>query len=130
MTAQLTAAYNGSVDQGLVNVDTIVPLGQSYRTVVNTSTSAQRGLLSWPVTISAGTNVSFVGSNSQQLLFVTPLVTVQSSSKSCGAEGTQSAATALPTPSDRLSSIAADRGPVVAMLLMAVIGGVLVMLSQ
>ncbi|KZO99107.1 hypothetical protein CALVIDRAFT_534644, partial [Calocera viscosa TUFC12733] len=97
----VTARVNvTALASSMIYVDTIVPLGQSYRTVLNAS--ASNGLLSWPLTVSAGTNVSFVFSTTEVpgfdgKQFVTPLMLVQPGNTSCQATGTLSSATALPT---------------------------------
>jgi len=94
----VTAKLNASLPAGVL-VDTIVPLGQSYRTVVNVT--ATNGTISWPVTVTAGTNVSFAFTdprNLEEAMFVTPLITVQPGNTTCQASGTISAPpTALPT---------------------------------
>ncbi|KZO99113.1 hypothetical protein CALVIDRAFT_403123 [Calocera viscosa TUFC12733] len=97
----VTARVNvTALASSMIYVDTIVPLGQSYRTVLNAS--ASNGLLSWPVTVTAGTNVSFVFSTSNvpgfdDKQFVTPLMMVQPGNTSCQATGTLSSASAIAT---------------------------------
>lgn len=110
VTAQINASFtnapsnvNGSLAH-MVYIDTIVPLGQSYRTSFNTS-ATNVTTISWPITVSAGTTVAFalgVPTTDQNLWdevqFVTPLVTVQPGNTSCQASGTLSSPpSAMPT---------------------------------
>jgi len=122
VTAQLNASFPGGNPDGMY-VDTIVPLGQSYRTFVNTL--ATNGTVSWPVTVSAGTNILFAFSvalpGTGGPFFVTPLLTVQRGNASCQTTGTISGTlTALPTETQAPSASAGERRSVGRALLAAV----------
>ncbi|KZT54954.1 hypothetical protein CALCODRAFT_499138 [Calocera cornea HHB12733] len=105
-----TATHNGSLS-GTINVDTIVPLGQSFRTTLNASAS---NTLSWNLPVGAGTEVFFSFSTPNELLsasslIITPLMTVQQGNRGCGASGTLSAATALPTGPISTSGVSGEQ---------------------
>ncbi|KZO99116.1 hypothetical protein CALVIDRAFT_561520 [Calocera viscosa TUFC12733] len=107
----VTATHNGSL-AGIVYVDTIVPLGQSFRTVLNASASTE---LSWQLPVSAGTNLAFAfslpgGADYDQSLFITPLMTVQPGNDTCQAEGTLSSAMAMALPTGMVGINAAGSG--------------------
>ncbi|KZT54956.1 hypothetical protein CALCODRAFT_499141 [Calocera cornea HHB12733] len=110
----VTATHNGSLS-GTINVDTIVPLGQSFRTTLNASAS---NMLTWYLPTTAGTNVSFAFSTPGAVfgasLVVTPLMTVQQGVGNCGASGTLSSATALPSaiPYGSTSGVRGDKARV------------------
>ncbi|KZT54965.1 hypothetical protein CALCODRAFT_499154 [Calocera cornea HHB12733] len=113
--------YDG-YNLGYINVDTIVPNGDSYRTVINDS--ATDGVLIWPLTASVGSNVSFAVSNSHGPLFITPLVNVTAENASCPAEeGTTTSISSAIQPTQTQSMSGTDRGMSVTTLrsMMAVV---------
>ncbi|KZT54953.1 hypothetical protein CALCODRAFT_499136 [Calocera cornea HHB12733] len=107
----VTATHNGSLS-GPINVDTIVPLGQSHRTTLNASVS---NTLSWSLPVSAGTDVFFAFSKPDdptgKSLVVTPFMAVSQGNGSCGASGTLSSATALPTGPVGSSALGRSEAP-------------------
>ncbi|KZT50194.1 hypothetical protein CALCODRAFT_488893 [Calocera cornea HHB12733] len=56
-TMNVNVSRYNTTNAGLINVDTIVPSGDSYRTVINASETD--GKLTWPLTAKAGMNVKY-----------------------------------------------------------------------
>ncbi|KZT50195.1 hypothetical protein CALCODRAFT_504972 [Calocera cornea HHB12733] len=98
-TVQFKQGLN--VSGAYVFLDTVIPLRQSTRMLLNTSTLA--GLRhSWQLPVIAGTVVSFALSSESGLLFASPLLTVQPGNTSC-------IPTNVSAPSQPQSAAAADR---------------------
>jgi len=91
--AQLNPSSSPQVDW----VDTIVPLGSSYRTYTNMSTT-NGTTLAWPMNVNAGVNVSFAfHAGDLGYVMVTPFFEVQPGNTSCQASGTSSSAPTVST---------------------------------
>ncbi|KZT54955.1 hypothetical protein CALCODRAFT_499139 [Calocera cornea HHB12733] len=102
---------------GRITVDTVVPLGSSYRTfggnaTGNASLADWYRNVNWQVDVTAGTEVAFVlGTEVGGPVLVSQLMTVQAGNFTCEAMGAISTSIALPTGTAN-SVAASPTGPV------------------
>ncbi|KZO99115.1 hypothetical protein CALVIDRAFT_561519 [Calocera viscosa TUFC12733] len=99
-----SAQFSSSLS-GQVTVDTVVPLGESYRTLAPNTTGGEGwdGTVQWDISVTAGTQVAFVlGTQDGGPVLVSQLMAVQPGQETCEALGAIS--TTFPAPSSPTTS--------------------------